>query len=182
MIEELVRGFLDQSWIEKLDFSTLERVNASFVSEDMQGREGDVIWKLRLKDGRPVFVYLLIEFQSRVERYMAVRLMTYLGLLYQDLIAHGLLAPDGRLPFVIPIVLYNGEERWWAPQELSELIDSAGLAEIYVPRLRHRVIDEGSYPAEELEEHHSAVATLFGWRKAGSVGRSGRGSVGWRSF
>jgi len=28
----------------------------------------------------------LLEFQSKVDRFMAVRVMTYLGLLYQDLV------------------------------------------------------------------------------------------------
>jgi hypothetical protein len=31
-------------------------------------------------------VYLLLEFQSTVDPFMAVRIMVYLGLLYQDLI------------------------------------------------------------------------------------------------
>jgi hypothetical protein len=42
---------------------------------------------------------------------MAVRLMAYVAQLYQDLIQRGELSPDGKLPLVIPIVLYNGEER-----------------------------------------------------------------------
>ncbi|HBL27467.1 MAG TPA: hypothetical protein DD490_11585 [Acidobacteria bacterium] len=37
-----------------------------------------------LHDGAPVYVYILIEHQSRVDRFMAVRLMAYIALLYQD--------------------------------------------------------------------------------------------------
>jgi predicted transposase/invertase (TIGR01784 family) len=167
MVEELVREFIAESWIEKLDFSTLQRVNASFVGLKLKGREGDLLWKLCLRDGSPVYVYLLIEHQSRVDRFMAVRLMTYIGLLYQALIKEGLLTPDGCLPLVIPIVLYNGEAEWWAPQELSELIERIDeAADVYVPRLRYRVIDEGRYERKDLERRKSVAAQLFWLEKS----------------
>lgn len=75
MVEELVREFVGEPWVEKLDFATLKRVNASYVAPELRSREGDLLWKLRRRDGSPVYVYLLIEHQSRVDRFMAVRLM-----------------------------------------------------------------------------------------------------------
>lgn len=167
MVQELLRGFVEESCVERLDFSTLERVNASYVSQGMKSqgltnRESDVVWKLRFKDGSLVYIYILLEFQSEVQKFMAVRLMVYLGLLYQDLIARGELSPSGKLPTVLPIVLYNGEEPWWAASELSELIESSGQeTDLYFPRLRYRVIDEGRYRSEDLDARESAVAELF---------------------
>jgi hypothetical protein len=38
---------------------------------------------------------------------MPVRILTYLGLLYQDLIQQGSIAKGDKLPPVLPIVLYN---------------------------------------------------------------------------
>ena len=35
------------------------------------------------------YLYLLIEFQSKVDRFMAVRMLGYVSLLYQDLIRQG---------------------------------------------------------------------------------------------
>ncbi len=43
--------------------------------------------------------------------FMAVRVLVYTGLLYQDLIRRGALDEAGRLPPVLPVVLYNGPER-----------------------------------------------------------------------
>jgi predicted transposase/invertase (TIGR01784 family) len=117
MVEDLIREFVPESWVDKLDFSTLKRVNASFVAPELKGRDGDLLWQLCLRDGSPVYVYLFIEHQSKVDRFMAVRLMTYIGLLYQALIKENLLTPDGRLPLVIPIVLYNGEAASTRPRK-----------------------------------------------------------------
>lgn len=162
MVEELVREFVEEPWVDKLDFTTLKRVNASYVSVGLKGREGDLLWKLRLRDGSLAYVYLLIEHQSRVDRFMAVRLMTYMGLLYQDLLKEGELTADGRLPLVIPLVIYNGEEEWSAPRDLAELIEHVDeTAESYVPRLRYWVIDEGRYDLSDLARRNSVAAQVF---------------------
>lgn len=47
-------------------------------------------------------VYLLIEFQSSIDRFMAVRIMGYVALLCQDLIRQKAFGPTGRLPPVLP--------------------------------------------------------------------------------
>lgn len=162
MVKELVREFVEEPWVEKLDFSALQRVNASYVSADLKGREGDLLWRVGFLEGTPVYVYLLIEHQSRVDRFMAVRLMVYIGLLYQDLLKAGELTLDGRLPLVIPLVLYNGEVAWGAPEELAELIERVdGTSASYVPRLRYLVIDEGRYSLEDLEHRDSVAAQVF---------------------
>jgi Putative transposase, YhgA-like len=58
MVKELVRDFVEESWVERLDFSTLERVNASYVSKSLKNREGDLVWRLRLREGGTVYLHL----------------------------------------------------------------------------------------------------------------------------
>jgi len=81
MVEDLLRGFVHEEWIKQLDFSTLERVSGSYISDDLREREDDIVWRVRW-GVEWLYVYLLIEFQSTVDRFMAVRIMVYLGLLY----------------------------------------------------------------------------------------------------
>jgi predicted transposase/invertase (TIGR01784 family) len=162
MIIELLRGFFGQTWIDRIDFTSLERVNSSYVSPKLRRRETDIVWRARLKNGRPVYVYLLLELQSSVQKHMAVRLMAYVALLYQDLIKRGELSPNGKLPLVIPIVLYNGEERWWAPLQLADLIEEVDPeADLFRPRFAYKLIDEGSYALDDLAARKNLAAALF---------------------
>ncbi|MEM7586688.1 MAG: Rpn family recombination-promoting nuclease/putative transposase [Acidobacteriota bacterium] len=134
MVEDLMRRYVDPSWIDRLDFSTLELVPAHYVSEELEQRESDVVWRLRYApDGEWFYVYLLIEFQSRVARFMAVRVLAYIMLLYQDLILRQQLTGSRKLPPVLPIVLYNGTRRWTAPLQVSELIESLPGCEALLP-------------------------------------------------
>jgi predicted transposase/invertase (TIGR01784 family) len=124
MVEDLLRGFVPEEWFGQLDFSTLEKYPGSYISDDLDKREDDVVWRLRNGEDW-AYVYLLIEFQSSIDYFMALRVMAYLALFYQDLIRAEKLVAGDRLPPVLPIVLYNGRPRWTATQDIAELLAPA---------------------------------------------------------
>jgi predicted transposase YdaD len=161
LVADLLLDFVREPWVDALDLATLDRVSASFVSSELRERESDVIWRVRAGEDW-LYVYLLIEFQSSVDRLMAVRLLTYLGLLYQDLERRKELAPGRRLPPAAPIVIYNGARRWNAPRELARLIARAPAGmEAYTPRLRYLLLEETRYSEAELAPLRSLLAAVF---------------------
>ena len=130
--------------MDLIDFKSGQLVNTTFISPQHENRESDVIWRFRRKDGgEPVFVYILMEFQSRPDPSMPVRLMSYVGLLYQRLMASRSGKSWKKLPLVIPVVVYNGVEPWDVATDLGSLIgDLDPSAEIYRPQLRYLLVDE----------------------------------------
>lgn len=103
MVRDLLLGFVKEEWVQDLDFQTLEKVGDSYVSDDIRDRHDDIVWRVRWgKDW--LYVYLILEFQSTIDIYMPLRLMTYVGLLYQDLIRTKQLTISGKLPPVLPVV------------------------------------------------------------------------------
>ena len=126
MVQDLLRGFAARGWSGRLDFASLTPLPASFVSRDLQQRHGDLVWRVPFKDDRWLYVVLQLEFQSAIDRSMAVRMLTYTGLLYQKLIADGVLRERGALPPVLPIVIYNGQRPWTASVDVAGLIDPGG--------------------------------------------------------
>ena len=76
MIKDLLQGFVPQSWVQALDFSTLEKVNASYVTDDLRDRHDDVVWRVRFQD-HWLYVYLLLEFQSTLATGVADRVIQW---------------------------------------------------------------------------------------------------------
>ena len=73
-----------------------------------------------------------------------------------------------RLPPVLPIVLYNGDARWKSPTNVAALVaQSPEELEAFRPRVEYLLLDEGAYPAAELEALPSPVARLFRVEHAG---------------
>ncbi|MEI6386598.1 MAG: Rpn family recombination-promoting nuclease/putative transposase [Spirochaetota bacterium] len=121
---QLLKSFVDQPWIRGVDFSKAERVDKSFVTGRFRRLESDMVWKLPVQ-GETVYLHLLLEFQSKVDRYMALRMLRYI-LEFSSTLVPGL-QKGKRLPAVFPLMLYNGDAPWTAPVELSELIET-GIA------------------------------------------------------
>ena len=168
LVRDLIMGFIPDEWLQSLDYSTLEKVPGSYISEDFQQREDDIVWKVKV-GGDWVYLYLLMEFQSSVDKYMALRMMVYIGLLYQDLIKRGEVLDDGRLPPILPIVLYNGSQKWTAATNIRELIPVVpGLVSQYSPALQYLLIDENNYTDSELASLHNLVAAVFRLEHASS--------------
>jgi hypothetical protein len=105
MMRDLLEAFADGEWGADFDFSTLERVNGTYISGNLRARADDIVWRVRC--GQHV-VYVLVEFQSSPYRFMAVRVLTYVGLLYEDLIKQSKGRGRRHLPAILPIVLYSG--------------------------------------------------------------------------
>jgi len=168
MVRDLLTGFVREEWVQSLDLASLETVKGSYVTDDFRDREDDIVWRVRWADGW-CYVYILIEFQSTVDPFMAVRIACYVALLYQDLIARKALTAAGALPPVLPVVLYNGEARWTAPTDLSALIEAApgGLGR-YRPQWSYLLLDEGAIVGDETHpvEVRNLAAALFQLEKA----------------
>jgi len=146
LVRDLLQGFVLEPWVADLDFSTLENTARSFTSDDLRKREDDAIWRVRCRESW-IYIYILIEFQSTVDRFMAVRLMNYISLLYQDLIRSKQLLANGQLPAVLPLVLYNGNRPWSSSLSLQSLIQEVpgGLSR-YRPTLTYLLLDESRHP------------------------------------
>jgi hypothetical protein len=166
LVRDLIMGFIPDDWLHSLDCATLEKVPGSYISDDFQQREDDIVWRVKV-GGDWIYLYLLIEFQSSVDKYMALRMMVYVGLLYQDLIKRGDVLADGRLPPILPIVLYNGNQRWTSVTDIADLIPVVpGLVEQFKPRLKYLFIDENTYSDTELASLNNLVAAVFRFEHA----------------
>ena len=162
MVRDLLRGFVPGAWVqEALDLSTLERCSGSYVTDDLRDRADDLIWRLRW-GADWLYVYLLLEFQSTVDPWMAVRIQTYLGLLYQDLIRAESLSTAGRLPPVLPVVLYKGGTPWTAADTLEPLIEPAPpVLDTYRPRQAYLLLDEQRLAKAGPLPERNLCAALF---------------------
>ena len=96
-------------------------------------RESDMMYELKIKD-ETVYFFVLLEFQSTVDRFMPVRMLTYIMLFYQDWLKKQIeykrkikqkekkgtldeadieaIYDTIKLPAVFPILLYNGDRKW----------------------------------------------------------------------
>lgn len=121
MVEDLLHGFLASE--VRQGAAGLERRSEIQVSDRLDRREQDLVWRLRRSRGEPP-LYLLLEFQSEPDPQMPVRISVYRGLLHQNLVRSRELSRAAEPPPILAVVLYNGVRRWnGRPDASYRLID-----------------------------------------------------------
>ena len=154
VVEDALRGYLgapqgplSAEVVNALDFSTLEKMPAEWVGRDFRSRRGDQVWRVRFrwaKDWRDPSGHLLVivEFQSRPDPDMALRIATYALDLCRELRTHKVVGAGGPHPTLLPLVLHNGDRPWTAPTDLAALVALPG---------RGPSVDGGKPPAAGAE-------------------------------
>src|SRR6056297_1696237 len=155
-VKQLLTSFVNEDWVHSLDFNTLERMETSFITDDFKEKESDLIYKVQVQ-GKHVYIYILLEFQSTVDRFMALRMLRYITEFYEHLVKSQKL---NTLPSVFPLLLYNGDKKWTAPVDIDTLIDDNIPVE-YMPSFRYYKIAENEFSKETLKQIENVVSALF---------------------
>ena len=98
------------------------------IDEALHRHLSDMVWRVRLRDGGAedwAYLFVLIEFQSAVDRLMALRVRSYADMLYRGLWDGRRFGASDRLAPVLPVVLYNGAPPWTAASSVEDLVAPA---------------------------------------------------------
>ncbi|MBN1647820.1 MAG: Rpn family recombination-promoting nuclease/putative transposase [Spirochaetales bacterium] len=155
-VRKLLESFVHEDFVRHLDLSTLIRLDKSFVSEDYREKEADLIYRVEFK-GIPVYIFLLVEFQSRVDKLMSIRFLRYVTDFYLSLHHKAI---SGKFPAVFPILVYNGERKWTAKYQISQLIEKT-IPGKYIPRFRYYPVIENTIPKKSLLIIKNAMSAVF---------------------
>jgi predicted transposase YdaD len=121
-----LRAILPERVTRHIDWDSLQAVHASFVDAALSQRHGDLMFSARLVEGHELYLWLLFEHQSTIDRWMPLRM---LEMVVEFLKGWRKEHPEAlRLPAIVPIVLHQGATPWTAPRTLAELYDLSDQA------------------------------------------------------
>jgi len=103
----------------RLDLNTLAPDSDTFIDEDLQAQQSDLLFRLHLKDGQPARLYLLLEHKSYNDPWTPRQLLGYLDRIWaREAVDPG----TPPLPPIIPLVLFHGETAWTAASNFRALV------------------------------------------------------------
>ena len=171
MVADLLRSLFPGN-VLGADYGSLSKLPAEYVGDDFHQRRGDTVWRLRTATAPDGWLHVLVmlEFQSRDDAGMALRVLEYTAMLYRELLREGW--GGAPLPPVLPVVLYNGDRPWRSAPQVRDLVAPTGPALApFQPRQRHLVLDERHAAADDpgLRDLTRAVMLLEQSRSAGDL-------------
>ncbi len=164
VVEHLLLGFAPPGVAAALDLATLEPMSTEYVDRDLRQSRGDKVWRVRFRGGGAgdcLWLAVMLEFQATVDPRMGARVLAYSGQLFQKRIRAGDFCGDGKLPPVLPIVVYNGRRRWSAPLDAFATI--SGVSEAlapFQPRQRYLLLDMHGLRVEDLPRDNIVSAQI----------------------
>ncbi|WNG33670.1 Rpn family recombination-promoting nuclease/putative transposase [Archangium minus] len=135
--EAELRAVLPAHVVSEVDWSSLRLEPSSVVDPELRETESDLLFSARLRTGRSLLLYVLLEHQSTVDRWMALRMLRYV---VRQVERWRQEHPErSLLPVIIPLVMYHGPEgAWTAPRRVEDLFELPG--EIEEERKRWRAL------------------------------------------
>ena len=164
--EAELRAVLPERITAAVDWSSLRQEQLSVVDEALKETRRDLLFSARLRTGKQVWMYVLLEHQSSGDRWMAWRMLRYVqrrGDKWRE--EH---PESARMPVIIPLVLYHGEQgRWTAPRRVEELYDvpeedGEEWSEL-VPRMKYLLDDLTAEKEEALRARPGPALVRLTW-------------------
>lgn len=153
--EAELRAVLPPDVVARVDWSSLRREPGSVVDPELRETQSDLLFSARLHGGQQLLLYILLEHQSSVDRWMALRMLSYVVRQVEHWRKEH---PEReRLPVIIPLVMYHGPEgAWTAPRRVEELFELPDDTEererwrTFIPRFEFLLDDLTAERAEAL--------------------------------
>ncbi len=163
-----LRAVLPPQVVSEVDWSSLRRESGSVVDPELRETESDLLFSARLRSGRPLLLYVLLEHQSSVDRWMALRMLRYVVRQVEHWRQQH--PESALLPVTIPLVMYHGPEgAWTAPRRVEELFEFPGEGEerehwrALVPRFEYLLDDLTAERAEVLLARPGPPLARLAW-------------------
>ena len=163
---DLFKNLINSSWSDKLTAQSLTLVNKSYVTSDYEEIEADIVYKADINNNE-VFFYILLEFQSTIDYRMPLRLLFYMCEILREYAVnakHKKHDKNIKVPAVIPIVLYNGDEVWNVPKQFRKMIYNEELFGNNVIDFKYDVLDisnDEQYAKDKLIARKNVTSAIF---------------------
>ena len=161
---ELILKYCPQLESKKISESSLEWIDPNTISPDLVEKSGDVFYKVTLEDmTEPIYIYVALEHKSSVEHDTIIQTMLYTFRIWEKEFkkSEESKRKGYKLPTVLMILFYEGEDNWTASLDFSEKIESFDGYEPF----KMNIIDLKDIPEKDLKESKEAIDYFILLRK-----------------
>ena len=168
LCSQFLRDYADLEILRNIRPEDIEDVSERYVLLYSSQRDSDTVKKVNISRylsanenenslELPLYIVSLVEHKTKVEYNVCMQIFRYMFCIWDDYEKQmekshpGISARrDFRYPPILPIVYYEGTDRWTAPTDLADRILCKELLGDYLPHLTYQVVRLHDYSNEEL--------------------------------
>lgn len=146
----------------------IEDVSERYVPLSAEERNSDIVKKIKIPNKVPFYFISLIEHKTKVDYNVGIQIFRYIYQIWEDYEKEmekehkGISkTKDFKYPPVIPIVYYEGKQRWTAPLQLKEKIAMQEVFGEMIPNFAYQLVSLNDYSNEELLNKGDAISLMM---------------------
>ncbi|PNR96616.1 Rpn family recombination-promoting nuclease/putative transposase [Petrotoga sp. 9PWA.NaAc.5.4] len=138
--KDFLKNYLPKNVAQAIDLEHIEKENGSYVDEEFQNVQSDLLWKTKINNNEG-YIYILFEHKSYKDKKVIFQLLKYMLKIWEEKYDK----TKNKIPIIIPIVVYHGETIWNIETNLINLIE--GVKDIpegmkrYIPSYEYEIYD-----------------------------------------
>lgn len=168
LCSQFLRDYADMEILRNIRPEDIEDVSERYVPLYSTERESDTVKRVNISRylssqenenplQLPLYIVSLVEHKTKVEYNVSMQILRYMVHIWEDYEKEmNAEKPrvssrrEFRYPPVLPIVYYEGKERWTAALDLADRILCGELLNKYLPHFRYQLVKLHDYSNEEL--------------------------------
>lgn len=150
--KEIARSFIKEYIPEpirkQLNFNTLTILKDSFIDKELSEHFSDILYRIKLS-GKSSYIYLLFEHKSYIDPWTGFQLLRNMLKIWEQYLKQR--KSPGKLPVILPIVIYQGKQKWEFKGSISHLFENIENTKDYIPEFKSEVFEISHIPDEMIK-------------------------------
>ena len=138
------RGILPEDVVKRLNFKSLTEDKTSYTDEELATYFSDVVYECRYKRSF-LKIALLFEHKSYIPEFPHRQLLRYILNIWDRAAKQ-----NKPFPFVLPIILYHGKQRWKTKPLHTYLSGDNSSNVRFIPGFEYLLVDLSKIPDEQI--------------------------------
>ncbi len=169
---QFCRDYIDLPYMKDVQPEDIEDVSSQFVPLISEERNADRVKKIRIKGENPFFLVSLIEHKTKTEYNIFMQIFRYMVYIWEayekeeEKKREGISkTKDFKYPLILPIVYYEGSQKWTAPLHFKERVAFGELFGKYVPDFQYYLVPICKFTNEELLDNADEISLVMLFNK-----------------
>lgn len=164
---QFLRGYVDIDLLKNVQPEDIEDISERFLPMWQEGRDSDSVKMIHLKE-LPLFLITIIEHQSKIYYDMSFKILRYIVMVLtdyeteQEKLHPGITkTKDFKYPPILPIVYYEGSQKWNAGRNFKDRTHLSDTLGKYIPDFEYLVVPLSDYSNAELIEKKDELSLIM---------------------
>jgi predicted transposase/invertase (TIGR01784 family) len=161
---DFLKAFLPKEITKQIKETDLKREQTELIGKDFSIKRSDILYKIEKRNGQDIYIYLLLEHQSKVDQLMAFRMLAYKVRIWERYVNSHKKESEQKgfkLPVIIGMVFYDGKAKWTSPMDVKEKITEIKNMEEYLIKANYELINLSNIKEETIINMKKALGVIL---------------------